>query len=230
MTIQAVFFDLDDTLHDHQAPFASALFSSFSSFSADDIDIWYKKFRHYSDLLWRDYTKGAIPLEQLRIDRITLTMRCFELELTTDEAIQFQENYEHHLNNLTLFPEVPELFHTLRQDGYELGIITNGPTFHQRKKINQLGLHKLIDEKLIFISDEVGVAKPSPQIFHHAASKINLPAQKLLYVGDTWENDVAGPISAGWNTVWFNHRSRQPLTEVKPMAKVKSLLGVLAVL
>ncbi|MDQ6594893.1 HAD family hydrolase [Bacillus salipaludis] len=231
MEIKAVFFDLDDTLHDHQAPFAKALLDTIHHWpSMPDLNTAYKKFRYYSDYFWKDYTQGNISLEQLRINRIIATLENLGKGISEQEAVRFQENYENNLNTPILFTEVPSVFDALKRKGIEVGLITNGPITHQQNKISQLGLQDFINEELIFISDQVGFAKPNPQLFHTAAKKIDLPAEHLLYVGDTWENDVVGPISAGWNAIWFNHRSREPLTDHKPLAEINKLSSLLNLL
>lgn len=231
MKIKAIFFDLDDTLHDHLAPFTNTFIHAFQALGPlPDVPTAYKRFRYYSDLQWVDYTKGKISLEQLRIYRILLTLESFGIMLSEDKAMQFQQNYNKSLNDLKLFSEVPKLFNELKISGLEVGLITNGPTAHQQDKIRQLRLTQFIREELIFISDQVGIAKPNPDIFHKASEKINIPAKNLLYVGDSWENDVVGPSTAGWNSVWFNHRNRKPLTDIKPLAEVKELLSILKVL
>jgi HAD superfamily hydrolase (TIGR01509 family) len=231
MEIKAVFFDLDDTLHDHQAPFAHALVDSFMEWKTrPDFDTAYKRFRSFSDYFWKDYTQGTISLEQLRINRIMSAMESLDRKISEGEARQFQQNYENRLSNLTLFTEASVVFDALKKLGIEVGLITNGPVAHQQNKIRQLQLNKFIDEKLMFISDGVGYAKPNPQIFHIAAAKIQLPAETLLYVGDTWENDVAGAMTAGWNAVWFNHRNREPLTGHEPLGEIKILSELMEVL
>jgi len=229
MDIKAIFFDLDDTLHDHHAPFARAISPLLPGpkNQLDTVDI-YKSFRFYSDVLWKEYDCGKIPLDQLRVERIVRTLKECSIEVTEEKAIQFQESYEQELQLLTLFPEVPLLLKELKELGVEIGLITNGPTEHQWMKIRQLGLGVHFSENHIFISDRVGRAKPNPYIFEVAAREINLPSENLLYVGDSWENDVVGPIKAGWNAVWFNHRGKQPLTDHKPIAKINTLSDLLS--
>ncbi|WP_404332528.1 HAD family hydrolase [Mesobacillus maritimus] len=229
MNINAVFFDLDDTLHDHHAPFARSVVPLLSSSNNNQIDTEdvYKTFRFYSDVLWKEYDSGEIPLYQLRIERIVRTLKDYGIEVLEEKAIQFQQSYEQELKLLTLFPEVPMLLKELTKLGIEIGLITNGPTEHQRLKIQQLGLDEHFSENRIFISDQVGKAKPNPYIFEVAAREINLPPEELLYVGDSWENDVVGPMMAGWKAVWFNHRGKQPLTEHKPVTEIKALSTIL---
>jgi FMN phosphatase YigB (HAD superfamily) len=126
-----------------------------------------------------------------------------------------------------LFQDVPSLLLQLKTKGFQLGIITNGPTEYQLNKIKSLGLTAFFPRDLLFISDEVGVAKPNPAIFHYTAQKVNKSCEDLLYIGDTWENDVVAPINAGWQSIWFNHRQRQPVSKHKPFAEIKCLSKIL---
>jgi HAD superfamily hydrolase (TIGR01549 family) len=227
MEFKAVFFDLDDTLHDHHAPFARVILHLLPSpnHQFETVDI-YKSFRFYSDVLWKEYDGGEISLDELRIKRIIRTLKDYGVGVSIEKALQFQQSYEQELKRLTLFPEVPLLLKELNEVGIEIGLITNGPTEHQQNKIQQLGLEEHFSENHIFISDQVGRAKPNPYIFEVAARELNLPSEELLYVGDSWENDVVGPMNAGWNAIWFNHRGKQPLTNHTPVAEITSLSSI----
>ena len=231
MIFKMIFFDLDDTLHDHLSPFAGAIESVFpyqlKSFSVEDI---YKSFRVSSDLLWEQYSAGELSLAELRIQRIILALKPFNVHITREEAAQFQDEYEVQSNRLKLFPEVPKLSTALKDKGYRLGILSNGPTEHQLKKITSLGLTQFIMSHFIFISDELGIAKPDPAIFNIVAKKVNYQPKELLYIGDTWANDVAAPIEAGWQAIWFNHRDRQAGSDHQPFAVVRNLLEIVDLL
>jgi HAD superfamily hydrolase (TIGR01549 family) len=229
--IKAIFFDLDDTLHDHLKPFSDSFKVIFPAYYRTiSIETVYKKFRDASDFLWEIYCRNEITLAELRIQRVIYALNSFDINISIEQAQQFQERYELQLNHLELFPEVPELLTLLRNKGYLLGIITNGPTEHQLMKIELLGLKKYIPRDLMFISDEVGAAKPNPAIFNAAAKKVVYSPKALLYIGDSWTNDVIGPIGAGWQSIWYNHRKRLPTTEHKPLGEVEYLSDILSAL
>jgi HAD superfamily hydrolase (TIGR01549 family) len=232
VTIKAIFFDLDDTLHDHLQPFSAAFKVIFPAYyKSISIEKVYKGFREASDLLWEIYSQHKINLTELRIQRVIDALENFDINISNEQALRFQKRYAWQLKHVELFPEIPELLTLLRNKGYQLGIITNGPTEHQLKKIEILGLEKYIPRDLIFISDEVGAAKPNPEIFDVAANTIAFSPRELLYVGDSWTNDVTGPSNAGWQAIWFNHRKRQPMTaDYKPLGEVKCLLDIVSVL
>lgn len=219
MTIKGIFFDLDDTLHDHLSPFSNAIKATFTNeLNSVNIELLYKGFRHFSDVLWKTYSANKLTLEELRIQRIIKALESFHFAISREKAIVFQKDYENMSNKLRLFTEVPETITRLEQKGLLIGIITNGPVQHQLNKIKKLGLDKLVTRQNIFISDAVGIAKPNPEIFTYVGEKVCILPNELVYVGDTWANDVVAPIEAGWHSIWFNHRNRTPETNHKPNA------------
>ncbi len=231
MNITGVFFDLDDTLHDHQKPFIDAFTAVFPDYGKIlPLDTVYKRFREVGDFLWPKLINKELSLYEYRIQRTIQTLQAFQINISKEQAAKFQQQYEFCLNHLELFPEAPEVLDTLSSRGYRLGMITNGPTEHQKNKLRALGITKYIPKEAIFISEEVGAAKPNPQIFQYAAQKVNQSPENLLYIGDTWANDIVGAYKAGWQAIWFNHRKRQPGTEYTPFAEVDTLSSVLELL
>lgn len=231
MKIKAVFFDLDDTLYDQHKPFFDAIQDVFPNLETKvSIEELYKRSRYYSDLFWPDYTLGKMSLEDVRIQRIILALRDTDFIISKEEAIQFQNRYNSALSTIKPFPETNELFTKLAQCHFQLGMITNGPGKHQLQKIINLGLLQYVPLENVLISDDIGHAKPHPEIFREASKRIDLTPDQLVYVGDSWKNDVIASIEAGWNAVWFNYRKRQPETDHQPLKVVDDLLQILSVL
>jgi putative hydrolase of the HAD superfamily len=192
-----------------------------------DVTSLYKKFRDFSDLLWKQYSRQQLTLEELRIARIVMALEYFQKGITNEQASRFQAQYELNSGSLQLFAEVPKLINEIKTQGKLVGIITNGPVQHQFNKINSLGLTSCVSRDHIFISDEVGVAKPNKQIFQHVAQKVNMIPSEIIYIGDSWPNDVVAPMEAGWKAIWYNHRKRLPDTGHKPIAEINQLLSII---
>ena len=228
MAIEAIFFDLDDTIHDSQFPFEHTVEKLLPEVAAGfDMNTLYKKFREASDWLWKDYVDGTISLSDLRTRRIMIALESIDISIDTGTAQAFQQQYERNQGQLKMFSEVPSVMEALKEKEILVGMITNGPVEHQHRKISSLGLTSHIPANLIFVSDGVGVAKPNPDIFHHVRERINILPQRILYVGDSWENDIVGPSLAGWQSVWFNHRKREPETNHNPLAVIHNLSSIL---
>jgi HAD superfamily hydrolase (TIGR01662 family) len=228
MTIKALFFDLDDTLHDSQYPFEKTVEELLPEVASElNMNALYIKFREASDWLWKDYVAGEMSLVELRTKRMILALKGMDITIDSETARLFQNQYEYNQSQLKMFPEVPNLLEEIKRKGITVGMITNGPVEHQHSKISSLGLKSHIPIDLIFVSDGVGVAKPNPDIFHHVRKHVNLLPHELLYVGDSWENDIVGSSKAGWQSLWFNHRKREPETNHKPLAVIHNLSNIL---
>lgn len=89
-----------------------------------------------------------------------------------------------------------ETLSNLRGRGFHLAVLSN---FDSRLHpvLGGLGFTALLDG--VFISAEVGVAKPETGIFDHAARALKLEGSQLLHVGDNPIADGAGAIEAGWS-------------------------------
>jgi phosphoserine phosphatase len=84
-----------------------------------------------------------------------------------------------------------------------VGLVTNGPPDIQRWKLAQTAHAPSL--AAVVISGELGVGKPDPEIFRHACGLIGARPQDTVMVGDSWERDVEGALSAGLKAVWISH-------------------------
>ena len=60
--------------------------------------------------------------------------------------------------------------------------------------------------QFVVFSQDCGVEKPDPTIFHIAAEKAGCSQHELLHVGDSLENDIGGAINTGIKCVWVNRQ------------------------
>ena len=79
---------------------------------------------------------------------------------------------------------------------YTLAIITNthDPSL-VRGHLECMGVTSLFEA--VVTSVEFGLRKPHPAIFHHALALLGVKAQSTIYVGDSYEADYVGALSAG---------------------------------
>ncbi len=180
----AIFFDVDDTLYNQREPFEKAFQTVFGHIKNVDINKLYSDRHKYSDEVFEKSCKGEITMEEMYIYRISKAFEAQGIKVSDKSALDFQYEYSKNIN---------------------IGIITNGLTKHQKNKIKNLGLYKWIEDKNIFISEDVGFAKPDKSIFK-AAEKAFL-SKDIYYVGDSFKNDIEGGYNAGWKTVWLNKRN-----------------------
>lgn len=95
----------------------------------------------------------------------------------------------------TLYDDVPQALHALREQGFALAVVTNGHARYQQALFELMGV---ADEFALMIGpDIVGCAKPDPAIFSWPV----LAQQVWMHVGDLLTQDVRAAREAGIKAV-----------------------------
>ena len=92
----------------------------------------------------------------------------------------------------------------LRNDDIRTGLVTNGSSKRQRRKVSMLGLERLMDT--VIISEEIGLRKPDAAIFEAALDRLGVPLAHAMHVGDHPDTDINGARRCGLFTVWKRNR------------------------
>ncbi|MDR3119718.1 MAG: HAD-IA family hydrolase [Clostridiales bacterium] len=85
---------------------------------------------------------------------------------------------------------------------YALALVTNGPASMQDIKINCLGIRAYF--RAITISDAVGMKKPDAEISLHTCHALAVKPGRAVFVGDNYDVDMAGAVRAGLRAIWIN--------------------------
>lgn len=83
---------------------------------------------------------------------------------------------------------------------YELAVVSNGGVETQRAKMERAGLQF----EHVLLSEEIGAAKPSPQVFRAALARLGVEADEALMVGDDVARDLEGASAAGIASAWVS--------------------------
>jgi FMN phosphatase YigB (HAD superfamily) len=123
--------------------------------------------------------------------------RSFDVEGTVDDHLaRYRDEYP---AGFVLDPATTEGLLYLRDAGWRIGVVTNGP-FFQERKLDVTGLHELIDG--LCISEDVGSNKPEPFIFEEAARRCGTDLDGWM-VGDSAFVDIRGGQAVGLRTIWM---------------------------
>lgn len=225
-----IFFDVDDTLYNQIEPFRRAFYKNFSNIHSIDIEKLFLASRKYSDEVFHKTEKMEMSLREMHVYRISKAFEEFGYYILPESAIAFQIDYERYQDEISIIPDMKEILEFLIANGIKVGIITNGPEKHQKKKIDALGLKRWISDENITISGEVGFAKPEREIFKIAKARMKIQENTIYYVGDSFENDVMGALNAGWTPIWINKRKREisniPPNLIYEVNEEKSILKI----
>ena len=208
----AIFFDLDDTLLDDrgaQESYLGDLYSNHRSEIQGTEATFRLAWRRAIDRHFPRYVKGEISLTEQRRARVRDAFdRPDMADAATDLLItEFIAGYE------ASWRPLPDALRVLQQlKKIPLGVVTNGSSEQQFAKIRQTGILDLFT--IVVVSEAVGHAKPSPQIFHHACAGLGVDPMDCTFIGDSWDLDVEGARGAGLQPIWLN-RFDAPIDPVR---------------
>jgi len=111
---------------------------------------------------------------------------------------------------------------------HRLLIVTNGLKEVQRPRFSASSIIKYFDG--IVVSDELGVAKPNPEIFDAAFELLGKPDKKeVLMIGDSLASDIQGGINYAIDTCWFNPSKKENKKPLEPSFEIQQLNELLAI-
>jgi len=199
--IRAVLFDLDRTLFDHDGASRLGLSELHNAYGApfgEDMDSVYAKWDEALERHYERYLAGEIGYGDQRRERI----RSFFDERFTDEEAnkRFTIYYDSYERHWVLFPDVILCLEAL--SGLQMGIVSNGDGALQNGKAERLGLTSRVGA--VIISGDVGVRKPSPEIYLLACGRLGVKPEETAFVGDRLKDDAQGALAAGLHAIWLD--------------------------
>ncbi len=203
---KAVLFDLDDTLIDFQYSrrcglrAVQELLPALAPVPLEELELVHE------EQLQANYLhtlRAGLSDEEARLERLRGVCRHHGIDPDDATLAKVAAAYaREQQSNTRMVPGVPELLDALR-GRVKIGVVTNGPAVRQRGKLEGIGI-LAEDLDALAISEEVGALKPDPAIFRHALTELDIAADRVTMVGDSWEKDVLGALGGGLRAVWLN--------------------------
>ena len=176
--VEAVIFDLDDTLYSEKAYVRSGYRKIAEWLGKPEIE----------DQLWKVFLQGGKALDDV---------------LKADDRAEALRIYRYQQPNIHLYPGVKEMIGRIRAQK-KVGIITDGRPEGQRAKLQALSIE--VDH--VIITDELGgieCRKPCTLAFENIQQVFNMPFEKMVYVGDNMKKDFIAPKKLGMKWIWFEN-------------------------
>lgn len=220
-SLQAIVFDLDDTLYSERDYVLSG-FKAVADWASVNLEI--EQERGYNTLL-------DLYVAGVRNNTFDRWLTIHQIEDTTT-VTKLLDVYREHLPTISPFRESIELLATLTKS-YKIGLVSDGYLQVQQRKWAALGLDSCFDA--VVFSDSLGREnwKPSTAPFELVLSKLNIAPEMSVYIGDNPRKDFFGARQLGMSTIWVKRSDSEygnlqpPSPEYHPDLTIESLSQVL---
>lgn len=215
MPLRYIYFDLDNTLLDHNKAEAKShrtVYEKYPELQSVPIDEWLETYQLVNHNLWVKYQDGEIDRHELHFSRFHDSMK--ELGLSIEHSREIGIMYMKKYREFWDWIDEAEKTLEVASKHFDVGIITNGFKETQHLKFEKLSMYKYTRQMII--SEELGVLKPNPKVFDHATEIAGVPREDILYVGDSYSSDIIGGVNAGWKTAWYTHTVKEEEKEITP--------------
>lgn len=122
------------------------------------------------------------------------------------------------------YPDTINVLRQLKNSNYQLGLLTNSflPMWMRDAELQAYELIDYLDVRVS--SGDIGYLKPHPEIYIQTLNRLQALAEKSVFVGDRPRNDIAGANEVGMISVLIDppHLSRE-LDGVRPDYTINSL-------
>jgi HAD superfamily hydrolase (TIGR01549 family) len=134
---------------------------------------------------------------------VTALFQRLGLEPRRDEVVYVTGVFSGIRYRSWVYPGVAETLEELSRLGLFIGLIANTsvPGWVMDRNFGGVGLLDYL--KVRIYSGDEGVEKPDPEIFRLAEARSGLRADRLIYMGDKVEADMAGARAADWSSILF---------------------------
>ena len=220
-----LFFDLDDTLW---AFSENALDTFREMYDRHGYDRYFDSFDHFYTLyrrrnaqLWEEYGQGRVTKDELNRQRFFYPLQQVGVEDAALAARFAKDFLEAIPTKKKLVPHTLEALDYLA-GRYRLYILSNGFRELQSRKMHAAGIGKYF--RKVILSEDIGLLKPRPELFHFALSATQSQPRESLMIGDDWAKDIAGAQGAGMDQAYYRPLPDDAPLPFRPTYRIHDLL------
>ncbi|HEV7734450.1 MAG TPA: HAD family hydrolase [Candidatus Binatia bacterium] len=164
-----------------------------------------------------------------RFRRVLLQLGCDDVACG-ETAAMLSRVHMRAIADATVFPPEHEALLAGVRAAHRTGVVSNfDDTAAAYSILARHGILGSVDT--VVISEAVGMRKPHPALVREGLRGIGLAADEVLFVGDTFDEDMAAAHAAGVDAVWIDRAGRGvPVGVISPRWVVRTLPELAALL
>ena len=195
--IQAVIFDLDNTLLDFMNMKIKAVESAVHGMIEAGLQM---EKNLAKNTIFKIYEEKGLEYQEVFDDFIKKELGIIDYKILASGIVAYRKARE---ASLILYPNVSSTLITLSKWGLKLGVVSDAPSREAWMRICSVNLHHIFDAIVTF--HDTGMHKPSPEPFEKISSLLKVPPKNSLMVGDWPERDVIGAKKLGMKTAFAKY-------------------------
>lgn len=201
--IQAVIFDLDNTLYDYDACDRYAM----EALKRHCMDTYALSGSDFTALYERAKKDVKVRLGNVAAshNRMLYAQRFLELAAykPAGGALELYDTYWNAvLERMEPYAYVLPLFQKLADRNMRIALLSDLTAHIQHRKIRKLGISDYVD--VLVTSEEAGKEKPQQVMFELVLKKLGLAAGQAVMIGDSRQKDIDGALAAGMHAILFS--------------------------
>jgi putative hydrolase of the HAD superfamily len=195
--IQAIVFDLDNTLTDFMKMKSDAINAAIDGMIDAGLKLPRDLVRSRIDAI---YQEQGLEYQRVFDQLIESELGHIDPKILASGIVAYRRARE---SALVLYPHVQMTLLELTRRGIRLGVVSDAPEAQVWLRLCSLSLQHVFDAVVTF--EDTGQRKPSPAPFKEVLRRLGAEAGHSLMIGDWAERDVVGAKGLGMKTVFARY-------------------------
>ncbi len=229
--LDAIFFDIDDTLYSSTALAANARAAAIEAMTGAGLRAEPARVGSLLAEIISDYTSNFPYQFDELLERLPAeTYRPVNRAVIVASAVAAYHDTK--FRELRPYEDVPAVLAGLKRRGLRAGVVTAGVPVKQAEKLVRMGVVDCFVPDWIFITDQMELTKQDPRLWREVLRRAGVRPERAAHVGDHPVQDIDAPNEAGMVTFLIRRGGKYESLEGRtpPRHEVKDLHELDAIL
>jgi putative hydrolase of the HAD superfamily len=197
MKIEAILFDLDNTLIDFMLMKRKSCEAAMDAMVSAGLEMGRER---GMQTLFDLYGEKGIEYNRIFQDFLRKTTGRIDYKILAKGIVAYRKAQ---IAYVKPYPGTVKTLMKLRERGMKLGIVSDAPSVNAWIRLVEMGIEDFFD--VVVTLSDTGKEKPSKMPFMEAVRKIGIDPANILFVGDRPGRDIKGAKAAGMKTVFAKY-------------------------